>query len=275
MKANVIIAVLLMLTCSFGIQAADKIKGNGKVVTRDIPVSEYDAIEVRVSMNGNFFSLLGSKKQGPVFNYKQSSGKAALQITLDENLFDALQISSSNDKLVVKAKDKTQIEPTQFTINGNSQKLHSVSVSGSFDFVLQSALQSDRLDISASGSSDVLMKQATRIGQCKAHFSGSSDWTADNLTCDKLELGFSGSSDAYLAGSADQAEFRVSGSSDVKAYGFVVKNLHCSASGSSDIEANATGRLNASASGGSDIQYKGSPEEHHSASGGGSVKRVN
>ncbi len=275
MKANVILAAMVMLACSFGIQAAEKMKGSGKVVTRTIEVSEYDVVDVRVSMNGNFFSLLGTKKAAPVFNYTQSSGKAALQITLDDNLFAALLITSTGGELKIRAKDKIQIEPSQFIINGNSKQLRGIHVSGSLDFVLQSALESDKLQIGASGSSDVIMKHPMRIGKCDVGFSGSSDWTADNLTCDQLTLSFSGSSDANLAGRADKVVYNVSGSSDVRGYDFVIANLECNVSGSSDIQANVTTTLKASVSGGSDVYYKGNPTEKNSVSGGGSIKRVN
>lgn len=271
MKTKVMIAAVLMLICSMGIQSA-VIKGNGKVATRTIQVSEYDQIEVGVSMNGNLFSLLNGKSASPVFNYTQTNGGASLQITVDENLFDALEITSDGSRLKIKAKGKDQITPTQFIIKGSSKNLSKISFAGSCDFVLQGALNTESLEIASSGSSDIIMKQPVSITKCKASFSGSSDWVADNLTCSSLELALSGSSDASLSGKADKASFSASGSSDVNAYGFIVNELECGASGSSDMNVNATANLKVSASGGSDIRYKGNADVKSSASGGSSIK---
>lgn len=275
MKTNMLMTALLLLVCATGMQAA-KVKGNGKVVTRDIQVAEYDQVEVGISMSSDLFTVLSGKKESPAFHYKQTNGKASLKITLDENLFDELDITSSNGKLKIRAKEKTQISPTRLMLNGTSQKLSKVAVSGSIDFVLQSALNTDKLEVAASGASDMIMKQPVRAASCLGAFSGSSDWVADNLTCDYLEVAISGSSDAVLKGQAGKAQFSASGSSDVKAYDLVVKDLECGASGSSDMQVHATATIQASASGGSDIYYKGNPaKEHISASGGSSVKRSN
>ena len=77
-----------LILCAFSAEAV-KVKGNGNVITKEIPVSEYDKLDlggdVSVSKNGPWG---GKNADGPIFKY--THGKAAtLTITMDENLFAA------------------------------------------------------------------------------------------------------------------------------------------------------------------------------------------
>lgn len=278
MKSKVCILsafVLTFLSCGT-VKSDSKIQGNGDIITKEINVSEFNEISIGsgISSEGNW----GLKKKGnyrsPVFNYSQKNKKATLEITIDKNLYPYLEITSSNGKLSIRSKDRNRLLPTRFVAKASSRELKKVTSSGVIDFVLQSSLSGDELEISVSGSSDIKMNEEVRLNNLKISVSGSADVNANNLKCEYLSAGVSGSGDINLKGSADRANYRVSGSGDIRAFDFDVKDLECSVSGSGDIKAYASGTLKASASGSGDIQYKGNAEAKTSKSGSGGIKRV-
>lgn len=273
MKTRIITLVAIMAMC-MTVCGAAKVKGNGKIVTKDVSVADYDRIEVGQGVTTESFSFKKNQQTTQVFNYTQKGGSATLRITVDENLYPLLRISSTNGGLFIGAERNTTIVPTQFVINGSSEKLTKVGVSGCMDFVLQSALSGDELEFQISGVCDVLLQQPVRVDHCLIGVSGAGDLKGGNLICKEIKCRVSGSGDIELNGKADQANYAVSGSGDIKAFDFEVRQLKCAVSGSGDIKAFATETLDASASGSGDIKYKGNPEANTRVSGSSDIERV-
>lgn len=271
----IVLAFIGLMTLGIVSCHAKRVKGNGNIITKEIQVSDYKEIKVGQGIESNGMSF-SKKNQSPRFNYKQQSGNAGLEITIDENLLSLLVIESNEGVLRIGTERGTQINPSRLEISGHSKELKKLGVSGGMDFVLKNKLAGDNLEVSASGASDVYLENAVRISNlCKISLSGASDVKASDLECDKIECRSSGSSDIKMSGKANDGEYHCSGSSDIKSYDFVVKRLRCSASGSSDILTNVTERLDASASGSSDIKYKGNPEVKKSSSGSSDIDHVN
>ncbi|MDR1980166.1 MAG: DUF2807 domain-containing protein [Tannerellaceae bacterium] len=154
-KVILFFCVCLCLTAgTCGVINAEKIKGNGSVVTKEVQVSGFRGIEFGsgIECNDRFF---GNKSKSPVFRYSQIEGEAALAITIDENLYPLLLVSSSDGILSIRVKDGKRIIPSRLEINGHSETLQKVSVSGCVDFVLTNALNSDDLEMTVSGAGDI------------------------------------------------------------------------------------------------------------------------
>lgn len=249
------------------------IKGNGKVITKNIDVTDYKSLSLGGSIkNGSWFG--SNDNESPVCFYSQTTGNATLSITLDENLFSYLDIKSGGNKLSVRVRNNTTIAPTKLVVKSSSSKLENLQVSGCFDFKSETSLSGTTLNIGASGASDVKIKHAVRVDNCSLSSSGASDLELKDLKCCDIKVSSSGSSDVELKGSADKGRFSTSGSSDIKAYDFKVGKLSCGSSGSSDIKVYVTESLEASASGSSDIKYKGNPSVKRSVSGSADVDNV-
>ncbi|CAK7084695.1 MAG: hypothetical protein PARBA_03798 [Parabacteroides sp.] len=220
------------------------IKGNGKVITKNIDVTDYKSLSLGGSIkNGSWFG--SNDNESPVCFYSQTTGSATLSITLDENLFSYLDIKSGGNKLSVRVRNNTTIAPTKLVVKCSSSKLENLQVSGCFDFKSETSLSGTTLNIGASGASDVKIKHAVRVDNCSLSSSGASDLELKDLKC-----------------------------SDIKAYDFKVGKLSCGSSGSSDIKVYVTESLEASASGSSDIKYKGNPSVKRSVSGSADVDNV-
>ena len=231
---------------------AEKIKGNGNIITKEIQVADYKQIKVGQGIETGGNSFFG-KNQSPQVNYTQKGGKSGLKITIDENLLSELKFNSNGDVLQIETERGTRINPSKLIIETHSSELNKLGVSGGIDFFLRSSLSGENLEISASGASDVYLEKPIRITNlCKINLSGASD----------------------LKGKANDGKYSCSGSSDIKAYDFVIKRLKCSASGSSDIFTTVTEKLEANASGSSDIKYKGNPEVKKHSSGSSDIDHI-
>lgn len=277
MKTKVTALVILLFLCVTA-GYAEKIQGNGNIISKEIQISDYTELRIGVSINysGNASLFKKENYKSPVFNYTQKTGNSTLQITIDENLLPLLDIRVSNGCLHVRAsQDNLQLNPTKLVINSCSQKLDKAKVSGSIDFVFQNSFNGDNLKMEVSGAADVYMNKPARITNiCEIKISGAGDMKASDLICRDIQVSISGAGDLDLKGKAKTGAYKVSGSGDLDAYDFIVEELECRVSGSGDIHAHATEKLYARASGAGDIKYKGDPRNDTRSSGGGEIKRV-
>ncbi|MDH6304088.1 hypothetical protein M2459_000800 [Parabacteroides sp. PF5-5] len=273
-KNYFLIVCVFLLTATYSSVYAAKEKGNGILVTKEIQVDDFNSIRMGpgIECNSKFFNR--SSYENPVFNYEQSSGKATLSITIDENLFPLLKINTSGNELSIETSRGTSINPSKLEIKGSSKNLRKVSVSGCVDLVFTNKFEADLLNIQISGACDVRMNKQARIGQLEIRISGAGDLVADNLVCKEVDINVSGAGDITMKGEADNAQFTVTGAGDIKAYDFIVKDLVCRVSGSGDVKANASGTLDASVSGTGDILYKGSARANTRITGFGDIRKM-
>lgn len=278
MKTRFLMFVAFALLCVCACSAKNGIKGNKKVVTKEIPVDEYRSI----TLGGNFswgvsglWNLMfkGGGEEGTSTCHYSQQERATLSITTDENLFEYLSVDSKNGELKIQTKEGCRLLPTCFQITTGSKELEEVTIGGGKNFYLDTPLSGQSLRVRSSGGSDLFMQQPVRVESCQCESSGGSDVTFDDLICDRFACESSGGSDIYIKGRAEEAQMSASGGSDVKAYSFIVKNLACHASGGSDLYVYATEQLDAHASGGSDVHYKGPARVSKSASGGSDVEK--
>lgn len=276
MRTSIVTLLILLFSCTacITITNAGKIKGNGKLVTKDIRVSDFSAIEIGQGVECGSTSFMKGSDKSPVFDYSQRKGSASLKITIDENLYPLLKFKTSGGKLSVWVDKSNRIVPTRMEITGSSEGLSRVNVSGCIDFNLQSDLSGDELELYVSGASDLNLLNSVRVNDCKVVVSGAGDLRTGKLTCRNMDCKVSGSGDADLKGEAEDAVFRVSGSGDIKAFDFDVKRLDCAVSGSGDIKAYATETLDAKVSGSGDIKYKGNASAKTHVSGSGDIDKV-
>lgn len=253
MKTRILWIAVCSLWCTLSCFATEKIKGDGNIITRTIPVEDFDRIVLgdNIEPKGNPF---GGKKKYPTFNYMQTLGTASLQITMDENLFSVLDIIQTKGEIKIQTKNnRVKIQPTQLKISGSSRELSYVGISGCMNFISENQLKSDKLEMAVSGVGDI---------------------TIEDFTCDELSCNVSGVGNIYLSGKVKSARYGVSGVGKVYAFDCQVENLRCDVSGVGGMQVWATESLKANASGVGGIKYKGDPKTELNASGVGSIKQV-
>lgn len=255
---------------------AAKIKGNGHVITKEIPVEAFDVMRLNASLEFNSSSLSnwikGEKETFPAVHYSQEESRT-LKIKMDENLFSHLFIEVSAGCLSIRTDSHEQLVPTCLTIEAGSKQLNKLLIGGSLDFVLESSLSGGDLEISISGAGDVSMKKPVRKDKVQITVIGSGDIAMRDLKCTSFAARLSGSGDLSLSGTAAEADYHSSGSGDIDAYGFQVDKLVCTTTGSGDIEAYAVKTLKARSSGSGDIHYRGPAQVEKSETGSGDIEK--
>ncbi len=258
MKTKITLIVCLLITSIATGFALERIKGNGKIETRTIQIDNYNQLFLgeRIEFEGNsgmnFFRK--KKKRFPVFNYTQTNGSATLEITMDENLFEYLEIKQEDDKLRIQAENDLQIKPTQMLIKSSSEDLQKVEIIGCMDFVAESSLKVKNIRLSIGGVGDI------RI---------------DKLTSEEITCSLTGVGNFYLKGNSDKGNYYLTGVGNIKAYDCNVKELVSEISGVGNMQVRASERLKAGTSGIGNIKYRGEAQVEKWVSGLGRIKNNN
>jgi len=267
------LVLVLCLFMTLGV-AAKEVNGNGNIVTKEVSVSSYESIEIGRGINKySDIRTLFKGKENPKFRYSQTEGAAKLTISIDENLFPLLEITSSDGVLVIETGKDIKIGPTKMEIIASSVGLKDVKVSGCMDFELMTPLTADNLTIAVSGIGNTLMAHPVQVNTLAVSISGVGELRANNLTCGQISGNVSGTGSLKLVGKAESAKFSVSGTGNIEAYGFNVKEADVRVSGVGRVDVYASESLNATASGVGSINYKGNPASvETNKSGVGSIK---
>lgn len=211
-----------------------RVKGNGKMVTVERSVGEYDY----VALAGWFDVELVDGEEGE------------LTLQGEENLLEYIKTEVKDGKLTIKQKKGVNLRPSSWnegiTITVPVERVDGVSLSGSGDIVGKTVLQSDDFRTSISGSGDISLE----------------------VEAQSVDASMSGSGDINLSGKTTDFEVSVSGSGDIKAYDLSAEFVDAQVSGSADIKVTANQMLKARVSGSGDITYKGNPKKIDTKSSG-------
>ena len=257
MKTRIIYLCLLVIFSTTGCiskNARKGINGNKNIVTRTIQVDDFEEIHLGSNIESAKSINPFNKKNRAICNYTQTDGASSLEISMDENLFDLLDIENKDHKLIIKAKSGKKICPTHLVLNTSSKNLKEAGISGSIDFIADQPLQLTNTSFYISGVGDVKLA---------------------DLSCDTFKVAISGVGNIYLNGNIKKGKYSVSGVGHVYAFDCPVEDLECEVSGVGGMEVNATQKLDASTSGVGSVKYKGNPEHtQKSASGVGKIKQA-
>ncbi|MDR1259030.1 MAG: DUF2807 domain-containing protein [Tannerellaceae bacterium] len=290
MKTKLFVLLTGLLTLAAGLHAAQKVKGNGNVITRTISITDYDEISIAGNMT---------------FEYEQSDAAPFLSITTDENIFQYLRAEVKGHKLSIGPEHEGNrfqstysynLEPTVYKVKSNSRDLKKLSKAGSGHFMVLSPLNVARLHFSLAGSGileltkDLTCEEATvdLAGSGRVNVNGALNAArlnlnlagsgrielAKDLTCEEVKVRLSGSGRAKIGGSAQKASYAMSGSGRIEAFGCKTDRANVTLSGSGRVELFTNEELVASSSGSGNILYRGKPSSiKKSTSGSGSVRQ--
>lgn len=268
MKTKVLFFITCILLASVnGFAQKNTIKGDGKIVTKEIAISNYDKI-----------SYVGHLD----IEYEQSDAAPYLRIMVDENILPYLEIKMKGKTLTIQPKNEKELlndysyslnlQPTVCEIKTNSRELKEISAVGSGEFIAKTSLKVDRLEISIAGSSSINFEHLLEARKVDFNVAGSGDINATRIKVDNLNCSVAGSGNILLKGEAERSDMSVAGGGDINAFDCTVREAECSVAGGGDIKVFATEQLDASIAGGGNIRYKGDPEVSKSVIGGGSIK---
>jgi hypothetical protein len=179
-------------------------EGNGIVITRDYDVGEFKAI-----------SLVASA----TVNYTVSSN-CSCRVTLDENLFEYLDIYLKEDCLRfehIKTFEQANMKPTKFVIEICAPTLEKISLVGGGDFIIATPFEAPKLEINMSGAYGVFINETVTVQDFKMNLVGAGQMVCKNLYADHANLAVAGLGSIVIeAGKVRSADITVAGTGSVE-----------------------------------------------------------
>ena len=244
-------AFLLMLPTNM--MAQFRVVASNNIVTRDVQINDYDAIEVQGS---------------PYVVYTQDQGmKAKLTISASDNLIDLLSCEVEGNKLIVKMKDKTGVaikRKEQLMVVTSSSDLSRVALNGSGDIRIKDKVTTDNLQIVLKGSGDIKIDDIDCKFSASINLNGSGDIDVNGVIAPQSNISLQGSGDLEvnsLNGSSAQVSLNGSGDLSIKKASVVDGiSAHLKSSGDLEIYGIKTHSVDATVVGSGDLVLKGEAE---------------
>jgi len=217
------------------------VTGSGKLETREMDYSNFTkldagyAFQVEITRADSFF----------------------VSITLDDNLYDYLEVSQAGSTLRIRLKSGySYLRTTQRAII-TMPDLRGLNLSGASRGDVSGFSSTDSLDIDLSGASSLDIDGLT-AGNTDFNISGASRVYGSIEIADG-DFNVSGASTVELEGTATDVTMNVSGASTMRLRDFAVDDADIILSGASSATINASGSLDVNASGASGLTYTGNP----------------
>ena len=115
MKTKGLLLIAFLIGMLLPAQAADHVKGNGKLTSKKITIDDFNAIK--------FDGVID-------FYYEQSESTPHIEITVDENLHSYVNIDIKDRLLTIGFKGAKVDHFTKFIVKTNSKWLKEVKASG-------------------------------------------------------------------------------------------------------------------------------------------------
>ncbi|MGN6399403.1 MAG: head GIN domain-containing protein [Flavisolibacter sp.] len=207
--------VLLMALAGLALNPASRaqeknetIEGNGNLVTKEIPVSSFDAL-----------------KASGIYELKLSQGdKETVKVEADENLQDLFQVRNEGSKLVIdmkKLEHKNLKSKNKMKVYVTFKKLNEMELSTVGNVASEEQLSFDDLIMENKSVGNVDLK----------------------LTANKIDLKNKSVGNVKLSGKAQDAVFKNSGVGSLEAENFVVQTMNIENTGIGSAEVNAEKNL--------------------------------
>src|SRR2546423_10748766 len=186
----------------------ETLEGNGKIVTRDVPVKSFDAL-----------------KASGLYELKLSQGdKETVKIEADENLQDYFNVHNDGNKLVIdtkKMENKNLKTKNKMRVYVTFKKLKELDLSTIGNVASDEPLKFDDLEVNNKSVGHIDL----------------------NLTANKLDLTNTSVGNVKLTGKAQDAVVKNSGVGSLQAGTFVVQTMNIETSGVGSAEVNAEKKL--------------------------------
>jgi len=225
----------------------DTVRGSGVVEIRNLNYSGFTRVE-----NGSFV------RQSTSFDINISySNEFSVSVTMDDNLFEYLEISRSGNRLKISMDGDTRYSYADILVEITMPEVDGVDFSGAVSGSLSGFTSQRPLEIRMSGASDITVDDMV-AGDLALDISGASSLKGTAYIEDG-DFEISGASIITLRGSGDLIVADVSGASGLRTGNFNAANMDVRLSGASNGVIYTTGTLDVDLSGASHLDYTGDP----------------
>ena len=198
--------------------------GSGDLETRDYEVGEFTSIEAHRALRVNVTV--------------DPNAEASVTVTMDDNLFEFLEIRTSGHTLVLDA-DRNLDPADDAVVEVVTKALGDIETSGAVSLQVTGTVTGDGIELHASGASRI------RI---------------DEIDAGNVALGASGASRITIdGGTTADVDGEASGASSLDLGGVTGEDADLDISGASHAEVRVTGNVDGGASGASSVTVHGDP----------------
>jgi len=199
-------------------------EGNGNIITRDFDVTAFDEISIVLPTSVTY----------------AVADKCSCRVTLDENLFECIDIYQKGDGLrveMVKTLQQSDLKPTKFLIELTAPTLEEISLVGGGDFSFVTPFEAQRLEISTAGAYGVFFDETATIQHFKMSLAGAGKLVCNDLYADRVDLNVAGVGNLVCKNlHADHANLSVAGSGEIIIKAGAVKSADISVAGTGSVE---------------------------------------
>lgn len=217
-KILILICITLFTVGNIFAKCEEKVKGNGKVVSKDRTLASFDKINV----GGSIDIII------------DQNGKESATVETDENIQDLIVTEVKNGELNIHVKEKYSVSTTKLIVHVSCSKLTAISSGGSGDVKAVSKITGNDFSISHGGSGDFDLTFGIK----------------------KLKISTAGSGDYLLKGNADEFSLSMAGSGDVNAKELACTSAKVSSAGSGDVILKKGVTASVSTAGSGDVMYE-------------------
>jgi len=209
--------LLLFTGCVVNVGGGRTLRGTGSLVTRDIDVADFNAIDV----GGNFRVV-----------YRQAS-TPALTVVMQENLFNHLETSVRNGNLqITTGRNFETTSANRPTLYVYAPYLTGVDFSGAVTASNWDMIQGQSFAISTSGAATLDI--SLEVQQVDIGVSGAASLTLD-LDVERLDMEIAGAANVRLSGSANTIDVDGSGAFNLRAGDLQIEGGRVNVSGAANV----------------------------------------
>jgi len=238
MKTLISILTFLIIGTNLNAQVfTKKITGNGKIISENRNLSDYDKIGVA----GSFEVKLVKGKEGTI------------SINTDENLMEYIETEVENGHLKIQPKKGYQLKSTKtIVITVSFEAIDAISLAGSGSVSSVAVLNASDLNLNLAGSGIINLPVSTK-----------------NLTSH-----IAGSGNIKLSGNSDVLRSEIAGSGNLEGDDLKATTSHINIAGSGNVKVHAVSEIHANIAGSGNVLYSGNPTIEKSKSiGSGSIRK--
>lgn len=229
----------------------------------------------------------------------QQTGSESLEVRAPKRWMDRIETRVKNGTLVLGFKKRVfpffvmsfrQRDDIEFTITADVLKELRISGAGSFDTdqlrardfrigvsgagrITSRGIDADNLHVNISGSGKIAFDRL-HSDTIRIKSSGVAKVALHDVSAKTFATTLSGSGRVEAAGSAREAELRISGAGSLLLEKLETARCKARISGTGKIKVHATESLETSISGAGSVLYKGDPQLGGSTSGSGRIRRI-
>lgn len=280
MKNGVIVLLCALLSVySISLQA-ETIKGNGKIVTKQIDVSDFYEIALSVPAVVNFTqgdeyscSITTDENILPFIGFKGANGTLRIRQLPSKDGKPLLSFSIGEKEINLPQYKFPTLEFTSLVINISAPRLEAVRVSGSGTFNMVDDFFDAKLDVSVNGSGQFNAVKQVKVSKVDVSVMGSGSVKLADVKVREAEVSLSGSGNVLLNGTYTDLDLKMGGSGDIKTYGDALRAKAKIAGSGSIFMGKIAQTIKYDIAGSGSIYYSGTPELSGLVAGSGSIQQ--